>query len=456
MISNKVYFNRQTVAQFEIAFGSIAFVCLCWFWYSSSDSLSISTADQTPPVIEHVDQQTQIPKRSAKTQQLSSIPPLNERQFYDLSYVVVTGDSLETIFKKHQLPITELLEILEADEPYLFLDVLRPGDQLRFRVDKASNRLDAFSRVLDPSKTVSYRRSDDGFVYDEIVIPTSKVAEVTRGKVFGSFYVSASSSGLSDNSVMTITQLLRSSLNFNRDLRAGDHFQVVMERETIDGRTIGKDRLLAARIYSRGKEYGAYLHSDGSYYDSNGSSLVPALLRYPTRQKFRISSHFSPRRRHPVTGLFKPHHGVDFAMPTGTPVLSTGHGRVTRIANHPYAGKYIDIDQFGSYSTRFLHLSKILVTKGQRVQRGQVIALSGNTGRSTGPHLHYELHVKGRPVNPITASIPMLKSIPDSEINSFRLRVADMQKLMISDESIVQLDSPVTNESQTDQPPDQS
>jgi len=218
-----------------------------------------------------------------------------------------------------------------------------------------------------------------------------------------------------------------------------------MERETVEGKTIGKDRLLAARVLSRGKEFGAYLHSDGSYYNAQGESLVPALLRYPTKKKYRISSHFNPRRVHPVTGRVKPHNGVDFAMPTGTPILSTGHGRVTRVASHRYAGKYIDIDEFGPYSTRFLHLSKILVKKGQQVERGQVIALSGNTGRSTGPHLHYELHIKGRPVNPMTADIPMLKSIPNSEIKDFHLYVADMRDLMLSEEKVVYLDEQTTD-----------
>ena len=116
-------------------------------------------------------------------------------------------------------------------------------------------------------------------MYQETLTSTNKVAEVTRGTIAGNFYVSASSSGLTDNSVMTITQLLKSSLNFRRDLRAGDHFQVIMEHETIEGNAIGKDRLLAARVLLRGKELGAYLHSDGSYYNAVGESLVPALLR---------------------------------------------------------------------------------------------------------------------------------------------------------------------------------
>jgi len=437
MRRNRITFNKLLIGRIQVSFGFIGLISLLWYSVSST-SPSASTTNQRIIPIELIDQKqdstnNHLPQKS------------QEKRFRDQRYTVVEGDTLEAIFKRKQLSINELYEIIEADEPYLELDVLQPGDQLIFRIEREDNRLEALSRIVDPSKTVTYQYNNDDFIYQEELTPTDKIAEVTRGQIDGSFYVSASSSGLTDNGVMTITQLLKSSLNFRRDLRAGDHFQVIMERETVEGKTIGKDRLLAARVLSRGKEFGAYLHSDGSYYNAQGESLVPALLRYPTKKKYRISSHFNPRRVHPVTGRVKPHNGVDFAMPTGTPILSTGHGRVTRVASHRYAGKYIDIDEFGPYSTRFLHLSKILVKKGQQVERGQVIALSGNTGRSTGPHLHYELHIKGRPVNPMTADIPMLKSIPNSEIKDFHLYVADMRDLMLSEEKVVYLDEQTTD-----------
>lgn len=437
MIRNRITFNQLFIGRLQVAFGFIGLISL--LWYSASfTSPSASIANQRTIPIELLEQQ-----HDSIDDHVTQ--PSKKKRFRDQRYTVMEGDTLEAIFKRKQLSINELYEIIEADEPYLALYVLQPGDQLIFQIDRENSRLETLSRIVDSSKAVTYRRNDDNFIYQEALTPTNKIAEVTRGKIAGSFYVSASSSGLSDNSVMTITQLLKSSLNFRRDLRAGDHFHVILERETIEGVAIGKDRLLAARLLLRGKEFGAYLHSDGSYYNAKGESLLPALLRYPTKKEYRISSHFNPRRVHPVTGRVKPHNGVDFAMPTGTPILSTGHGRVTRVASHRYAGKYIDIDEFGPYSTRFLHLSKILVKQGQLVESGQVIALSGNTGRSTGPHLHYELHIKGRPINPMTADIPMFKSISNSEIRGFHLQVADMRDLMLSEEKVVHLDERSTD-----------
>lgn len=350
--------------------------------------------------------------------------------FHDLHYTVQPGDTLEAIFSKQQLPISDLYDILDTDEPYLDLDVLQPGDELTFRLDD-KHTLTALSLVVDPSKTVTYQRADDGhFVHKEKLTPTSWVTEVVRGEIKGSFYNSAIGAGLSEKTIMTINQLFKSKINFRRDLRVGDRFQVVMKRETVNGKPIGNNRVLAVHINTHNQDLGAYLHTDGIYYDKNGDNLTPALLRYPTRKHFRISSPFNPWRLNPVTRRYAPHNGVDFAMPRGTPVIATGNGRVIRVAFQRYAGNYIVIDEFGPFSTRYLHLSKILVHKGQHVTRGQVIGLSGNTGRSTGPHLHYELHIKGKPVNPITAKIPMLKSIPKTDIAKFRTHVQDLQHMM--------------------------
>jgi murein DD-endopeptidase len=445
MLFNKLYLYQKRFTRFQVivsvlaVFGVIGFVSSAWH---SEPATTVINLDTVESPIDHQSSlaSTESTGDESSAFDVSALPAEEPAAIKDQSYVIQSGDTLEAIFKRMSLSITELQALLEADEPYLLLDILKPGDELNFRIDRTANSLDALSLVIDPSKTVIYRHGETGFSYTEVLTPTAKIAEVTRGEINGSFYLSAASAGLTDNHVMTITQLLKRSLNFNRDLRAGDRFEVVLERETIDSKPIGKDRLLAARIYTGGKEFDAYLHSDGSYYNAKGQSLMPALLRFPTKKKFAISSHFNPRRRHPVTGRIAPHNGVDLATPTGTPVLSTGNGRVTRVASHRYAGKYIDIDEFGPYSTRFLHLSKILVKKGQLVERGQVIALSGNTGRSTGPHLHYELHYKGRPVNPVTTEIPKLRSIPDKELKAFNLQVAEMQDLMLSEERVVYLD----------------
>ena len=298
---SKINFNQQLIGKLQVTFAFIALVSLLWY-STSSTSPPVPIANQNTIAIEIPDQQ---PPTDAKTMTEQSDQVTSKSEFSEQRYTVKEGDTLETIFKRKRLSINEMHEILETDEPYLQLDVLRPGDQLNFRINRSDNLLESLSRVIDPSKTVIYQRNNETFTYNESLTPTTTIAEVTRGQIEGSFYLSASSTGLSDNSVMTITQLLKNTLNFKRDLRAGDHFQVIMERETIEGQAIGKDRLLAARILSRGKEFGAYLHDDGSYYNAKGESLVPALLRYPTRKKYRISSHFNPRRVHPVTGRVK-------------------------------------------------------------------------------------------------------------------------------------------------------
>ncbi|MFO8142850.1 MAG: peptidoglycan DD-metalloendopeptidase family protein, partial [Marinobacter sp.] len=120
-----------------------------------------------------------------------------------------------------------------------------------------------------------------------------------------------------------------------------------------------------------------------------------------------------------VTGRVSPHNGTDLATPIGTPIMSTGDGIVHRTGDHPFAGKYVEIDHGNAYKTRYLHLHKVLVKRGQKIERGDRIALSGNTGRSTGAHLHFELHINGRPVNALTADIPTAADVPKAVARQF-------------------------------------
>lgn len=354
-----------------------------------------------------------------------------------VEHTIKSGDTLEGIFQSYGFPIGTLYNILEADQEYLVLEPLQVGDRLRFETnDKAE--LTRISRRIDPSKTIAYVQHDNGgFVYKEELKPINWSQFTKHGSVEGSFYLSAKRAGLSDSNVMTISDLLKGRLDFRRDIRAGDQFDVVLKQGDVDGEMVGSEQVEAVRIKVRGQFYQAFLNnSDGRFYDEDGNSLTPALRRWPTSATYRVSSGFNPNRMHPVTGRPAPHNGTDLATPSGTQVLATGDGVVTRTANHRYAGKYVDIDNIGKYSTRFLHLSKILVKQGQRVKRGQVIALSGATGRVTGPHLHYELHVNGRPVNPMKAKIPTMQAIPKGERAEFDHAISAWTEMMNAKEML--------------------
>ncbi|WP_154124475.1 peptidoglycan DD-metalloendopeptidase family protein [Grimontia hollisae] len=347
-------------------------------------------------------------------------------------YAIQTGDNLSEIFMRLGLPYSELQKLMEADLNHLRIDTLRPGDILRFWVDPTGKHLKKLELEFNIASKVQYVQLDDGsYEFNEIVIPGTWEETVATGDIQGSFSVSARRAGLSYNDVQMITNLLKDKMNFSRDLRAGDKFEVVRSEQFVDGQASGQREIKAIRIERRGEPITAYLHTDGNYYDKDGQSLQRAFQRYPTNGRERISSRFNPRRKHPVTGRVSPHNGVDFAVRTGTPVLSTGDGVVVMVRNHPYAGKYVVIDHGNQYKTRYLHNSKILVRKGQRVTRGQRIALSGRSGRVTGPHIHYELLIHGRAVDPMKAKIPMATSVPRGEMTAFKKSVSEYDKKML-------------------------
>ncbi|MBD5770033.1 peptidoglycan DD-metalloendopeptidase family protein [Marinomonas colpomeniae] len=353
------------------------------------------------------------------TDPLQSVEKVSVPLHSTINYVIKSGDTLGRIFSNLGLSRESMHAVLDADQEYLVLEPLLPKDKYAFKLDK-NGELIALTRRIDISKEVSFVKHDSGgFSYEENITPITYTQRVIHSKVEGNFYISAKKAGLTDANILLIHDVLAGRVDFRKDLRANDEFDLIIKDGTIGGVTVGTTQLEALQIKVKGQTYRAFLHSDGRFYDQNGNSLTPSLRRWPTSKQYRISSPFNANRRHPITGHPAPHNGVDLATPSGTQVLATGDGVVTRIANHKYAGRYVVIDYTGPYSSRFLHLSKILVKKGQKVKRGQVVALSGNTGRTTGAHLHYELHIKGRPVNPMTTSIPTTQSISSDNKSEF-------------------------------------
>ncbi|MCL9774163.1 peptidoglycan DD-metalloendopeptidase family protein [Vibrio sp. S4B1] len=346
------------------------------------------------------------------------------------AYTVQPGDSLSQIFDQLGFPYRDMMSVMETDLNFLVLDTLRPGDKIRFWQDEETQALTKLELGRNVAEKAVYHRLDDGsFEFEDISIPGVWNSAALVGEINGSFSASANKLGLGPNEINQVVTLLKDKLNFARDLRAGDQFEVVKSSQTVEGVATGNSEIQAIKIFNRGAMYSAYLHSNGQYYDAAGESLQRAFMRYPVTNH-RITSGFNPNRRHPVTGRVSPHNGTDFGVRTGTPVLTTGDGVVAMVRNHPYAGKYVVVDHGGPYKTRYLHLSKILVKKGQKVTRGQRIGLSGATGRVTGPHLHYELIVRGRPVNAMRANIPMADSVPKSELKQFIARRDELDAML--------------------------
>lgn len=324
-----------------------------------------------------------------------------ENKTDDITYYnIEKGDTLSGVLSRYEVNRSDIY-LLTAQ--YKQLANLRIGQRVSWIVDE-NNNLQAFTWYESPRNSRIYKRHGDRYTEYIEKREGSWRPVVFSGKIDTNFLVDAKNSGLTLNEVATITKVLQWQLDFRR-LQKGDLFAVYIQREMINNRHESSE-LLAVRIKNFNQDYYAILADDGHYYNSNGGGLSRSLMRYPLDKPARVSSPFNPHRLNPVTKRITPHNGVDFAVSRGTKVLVSGDGEVVIAKYSGSAGNYIAVRHGRQYATRYMHLDKILVKPGQRVKKGQTIALSGNTGRSTGPHLHYELHIDNKPVNPMTASLP--------------------------------------------------
>ncbi|MEZ9109740.1 peptidoglycan DD-metalloendopeptidase family protein [Vibrio cyclitrophicus] len=352
-------------------------------------------------------------------------------------YFVKVGDTLSNIFSSWKLPYGTVQKVMKADLESLKLDTIKPGDHLELLLDGDSKQLvELIFHESLVEQAVFTKNNDGSFDYQFHEVPGEWKEKLYAGTVHGSFSTSAYKAGLTTAQIANITRTLRDKINFARELRAGDSFNVLVKEQYTDNHLTGKTEVQGISINLRNREVAAFLAPDGRFYDRAGNSLEQAFDRYPVARQFRrITSSFNPYRKHPVTGRISPHNGTDFATPVGAPVYSTGDGRVVAIRNHPYAGKYLVIEHNSVYKTRYLHLSRFLVKKGQQVKRGQKIALSGATGRITGPHLHFEVLVRGRAVNAMKANLPMASSILPQNKKEFLARIASFDGLITDQKS---------------------
>ena len=336
------------------------------------------------------------------------------------THIVESGETFAVLAQnKLGLGYSEVLALLEDLPDPRMLTHWRAGNSFEYQLDE-NQRLLSLRMMKNTRDGVLLERDEDQYAITAIERQGEPVQRLYAGSVSGSFARSAQATGLTNSSVTELTRLLEKKLDFRRDSRRGDRFQVLVESDMIDGETLDS-RVLAVKYDGERMDLTVVRSAtDNNFYTPEGNSLDPAFSRYPFEGNYRLSSNFNPRRLHPVTGRVSPHNGTDFAMPIGTPIVAPANGRVERVGNHHAAGRYIVVRHDNGYRTRYLHLSRPLVNQGERVEMGKRIALSGNTGRSTGPHLHYEVIVNNTPVNAMTVDLPENTSLSGDTLIAFQ------------------------------------
>ena len=354
-----------------------------------------------------------------------------------LEYTVQEGDSLDKIRKKLVIEDGVYGELLEADRDsaLLALDNLKKGNKLQFSFDQADD-LTQLTLELNPARKVHYKRGAKGFDAKREDLPGVWKPIYLEGVIVKSFSEDMISSGAKSKETYAIHQLLKNRINFSKDLQKGNRFRVLISRQFVDDKPTGQSRLQVLELTQSKRKIEAFSFK-GGYYDQHGKSIEKSFDLKPFKGDYRISSHFSHARKHPVTGAIKPHLGTDYALPTGTPVYATADGVVSRVVFHQYAGLYVELNHGNYYKTRYLHLSKAFVKPGQPISRGALIAKSGATGRITGPHLHYEFHEGGKAVNSLKASALRGLSIKDKDKPAFLKQVAALRDQLNASEQRV-------------------
>jgi murein DD-endopeptidase MepM/ murein hydrolase activator NlpD len=220
-------------------------------------------------------------------------------------------------------------------------------------------------------------------------------------------------------------RLFSYDVDFQRDLQPGDKFEVFYRVfYDGDGRAVKSGDVLFARLNTKGRTFGLYRYTtadgDTEYFDEQGRSNKKALMRTPIDGP-RISSGFG-LRRHPILGYSRMHKGLDFAAPTGTPIMAAGDGVVEFAGGARGFGRLIKLKHFGRYETYYGHMSRIAkgIHRGAHVKQGQVIAYVGSAGMATGPHLHYEVHVDGKAINPASNKVPINKTLQGKALAAFK------------------------------------
>jgi murein DD-endopeptidase MepM/ murein hydrolase activator NlpD len=336
---------------------------------------------------------------------VAALPPEFERSVL----TVRRGDSLDRMFRRHDLSISNLHAIMQDDLARKHLRLVKPGDEIV--ILHQENQVMDLTREIDFAKSLQVSRTEDGFSAGMIEHEITARQVEAEGRIDSSLFLGAAAAGVSERTIMNLAGIFAWDIDFVLDIRAGDSFHVIVDELWRDGEIVAEGDILAAEFVNQGEVFRAirYKDPDGriSYFTPDGRNMRKAFLRAPLSFS-RISSNFNPNRRHPVLNTIRAHKGVDYAAPHGTPIKAAGDGKIIFRSTKGGYGKTVILQHGGNITTLYAHMSNFNrhARNGSRVKQGQIVGYVGQTGLASGPHLHYEYRKNGAHLNPRTVKLP--------------------------------------------------
>jgi murein DD-endopeptidase MepM/ murein hydrolase activator NlpD len=350
--------------------------------------------------------------------------------------IINKGDTLTEVLIRSKITLTEATLIIKSLDQKFDPKKLKPGDEVKiiFKENEKMNAgretqssLELRSVSIAPSLYNTYlvtKNDDNQYVTQKLEKIVKRTIHLATGVIESSLYVSALNSKLPPQIIMELIRIYSWDVDFQRNIQMGDRFRVLFEKYSLENGQITRyGNILYSNLILGNERKPLYrfdqTRTEVDYYDPKGRSARKALMRTPINGA-RLSSGYG-RRKHPILGYNKMHRGVDFAAPTGTPIFAAGNGRITYKGLYQNYGNYIKIRHNSTYTTAYAHLSKFnkLIKLGVRVKQGQIIGYVGTTGRSTGPHLHYEIVKNGRRTNPLKIKMPSGLSLKGQVLQTY-------------------------------------
>ena len=351
---------------------------------------------------------------------------------------VVAGDSLQKILLKEKISKEEVNKIYQKIKGIIDLTKIRQGQTITivFRTKQNKPSISRITFQVDELSTayIYYRNKTDDYEVRLNQKNLEKVNFLAKGVIVNSLFASAQKIDVDAEIIVEFARIFGFEIDFQRDIRKNDEFQIFYERfEDDEGENFKNGNILFAYLKNSGREIKLYRYKDSKnnigYFTPDGKSIEKALMKTPINGA-RLSSGFG-FRKHPILGYNKLHQGTDFAARRGTPVMASGSGTVERASWFGAYGKYVRIRHNSTYKTAYAHLSKFgrNIKAGKKVRQGQIIGYVGSTGRSTGPHLHYEVLVNNKRINSQRLKLPSGKKLSKNEMGNFNLEKQRIDQL---------------------------
>ena len=363
-----------------------------------------------------------------------------EKQFNKVTSSVKKGQSLNSILTDAGASQQEIFEISKVLKKFINLKTINTNQVFEILTHKDTGEIIRLTINLDNINSLHVFKKNKEFVANKIEKVLYKKTTLAEGMINSSMYQAAEKEKIDPEVIVNFAGIFGFEIDFQRDIRRGDIFQIVYDKYVDDDGELQKNGdIIYAYMKNNGREIALYRFVDKKgipgYYRTNGKSIEKALMKTPINGA-RLSSTFG-MRKHPILGYNKMHRGTDFAAPTGTPIMASGSGIIEQVGWNGAYGKYIRIKHNSKYKTAYAHLNGYArgIKKGAKVRQGQIIGYVGSTGRSTGPHLHYEVLVNGKRMNSQRLKLPSGRTLRGEDREKFeisRIKIDVMRSNLIN------------------------